>query len=122
MKRAKTPVDFHHSDWPEVRLPSHVETTLYRIICEALNNVLKHARANRVSVILEQREHQAVAIIEDDGAGFDSQETALSPKRKTLGLVGMKERTALVDGELKIESKPGGGTTVFVRVPLPVAQ
>jgi two-component system, chemotaxis family, CheB/CheR fusion protein len=118
-KRTKIPVDFHHSDWPHERLPAHIETTLYRVICEALNNVLKHARASRVSIIMEQRGGQAVAIVEDDGAGFDSQSAQNSPSRKALGLVGMKERTALVDGELKIESRPGGGTTVFLRVPLP---
>ncbi len=118
-ERTKIPVDFHGANWPPIRLPAHIETTLYRIFCEALNNVLKHARANRVSIILEQRGNQAVAIIEDNGVGLDSEAAASRPHRKALGILGMKERIELVAGELTIESNQGGGTTVFVRIPLP---
>jgi two-component system CheB/CheR fusion protein len=118
-KRTKVPLEFHSTSWPERRIPAHLETTLYRIVCEALNNVLKHAQATRVSIILEQRGGQAVAIIEDNGVGFDVHEPQGRGSRKALGIIGMRERVVLVDGELSIESVPGKGTTVFVRVPLP---
>lgn len=117
--RTKIPVDFHHSEWPDKRLPPHIETVIYRIICEALNNVYKHACADSVSVILELRDSQIGVIIEDTGTGFDEEPMTASSQRKTLGILGMKERAALVDGELEIESVKGKGTTVFLRIPHP---
>ncbi len=113
-------VDVHTSGFVSDRLPVPVETTLYRIAQEALNNVLKHAHARRVSLIFERRADQAIMILEDDGCGFDAD--ALRPRatEKRLGLLGMEERAALADGELNIESKPGRGTTIFVRVPAPL--
>jgi PAS domain S-box-containing protein len=95
------------------RLPSHVETALYRIAQEALTNVAKHARAGHVDVILERRGDHVLLIIEDDGVGFDS--AAAQASGHGLGLVGMKERAGLVGASLEIESSPGSGTTVFVR-------
>lgn len=116
-KRVGIEVDFHSGGWQGERLPSYVETTLYRIIREALNNVAKHAAASRVSLIIERRGDQVVAIIEDNGKGFDSDRTqSRNPHR--LGLLGMRERAALAQGEVSIESSLGGGTTVFVRLPL----
>jgi PAS domain S-box-containing protein len=99
------------------RLPAHIETVLYRIAQEALNNVAKHAAARAVELILEQRAEHVSLIIEDDGIGFDSEAAIADPPG--LGLVGMRERAAFAGGTLEIESRPGGGTSVFVRVPLP---
>ena len=99
---------------PETRLPSEVETVLYRVVQEALTNVVKHARAERVSILLRERDGRVAAVIEDDGRGF-------SPEAETgegLGLVGMRERVALVDGRLDVESAAGSGTTIVVDVPL----
>ncbi|HWS89918.1 MAG TPA: PAS domain S-box protein [Pyrinomonadaceae bacterium] len=101
----------------ELRLPPETETCLYRITQEALNNVYKHAQAARVSVILERREGDAVIVIEDDGVGFDADEAARWEGDRGLGLVGMRERAALLGGSVEIESEPGKGTTVFARVP-----
>lgn len=116
-KRTGIEVDFHSSGCQGERLPSHIETTLYRIVREALNNVVKHAHARRVSLIIERQADQAVAIVEDNGHGFDPE--AIRPASGTrLGIVGMRERAMLAGGELSIESTPGCGTTVFVRVPL----
>jgi signal transduction histidine kinase len=117
-ERARVPLDFQCALPEERRLPPQVETALYRIIQEALTNVLKHARAGRVSVILGLRGGDAFAVVEDDGAGFD-QETLPGEAASGghLGLLGMRERVALVKGTVNIESAPGGGTTVFVRVP-----
>ncbi len=72
-----------------------------------------------MSVILELRGSQIGVIIEDNGTGFDEESVTAPSRRKTLGIIGMKERAALVDGELKIESVNGKGTTVFLRIPHP---
>lgn len=116
--KAGVPVDFHSTGLDEKRLRPPVETTIFRVVKEALHNVLKHAGAKRVSLILERRDDQAVVIIEDDGKGFDYESIQRTTSRRRLGLLGMEERVALVNGELKIESSTGCGTTVFVRIPL----
>ena len=90
------------------RLPSDVETALYRIVQEALTNVIKHARARNVSILLTRKGSTVAALIEDDGRGFSPAETS----DDRLGLTGMRERLALLDGTLKIESSPGAGTTI----------
>jgi len=96
------------------RLPSDVETTLYRITQEALTNVVKHANAERVSIVLTRRDGTISAVIEDDGRGFEEG----SGSGNGLGLLGMRERVALVDGRLSIESSPGSGTTLSIEVPV----
>lgn len=97
------------------RLPLEIEINLYRIVQEALNNIAKHAEASKVSVLLEKPEDKIVLIIEDDGVGFDIEENI--NKSQGLGLIGMGERAALVNGEIEIESAIGNGTTIYVRVP-----
>ncbi|HVU79141.1 MAG TPA: GAF domain-containing sensor histidine kinase [Gaiellaceae bacterium] len=97
------------------RLPPEVETTLYRVVQEALTNVLKHASAGHVSVVLSRRGDGAAVTVDDDGSGFDEADVRVD----ALGLLGMRERLALVDGTLSVESSPGGGTTVVAHVPLP---
>jgi signal transduction histidine kinase len=98
----------------EERLPNEVETTLYRIVQEALTNVVKHAEATRVSILLVRRDGSATAVIEDDGRGFDPASTTPD----SLGLEGMRERAELHDGRLTIEATPGAGTTLVAEVPL----
>jgi signal transduction histidine kinase len=95
------------------RLPSEVETALYRIVQESLTNVVKHARARRVSIALTRMEGSVKAVIEDDGQGFDSG----SPNGGH-GLIGMRERLALLGGRLRIESSTEAGTTIVADVPL----
>jgi PAS domain S-box-containing protein len=118
-ERAGVAADFHCDLGPD-RLPPEVETHLYRIVMEGLTNVGKHAGAGRVSVILERRRDHLLVIVEDNGRGFDPEaiRQAASGQHK-LGLFGMQERALLVRGTFQIESAPGQGTTVFVRVPLP---
>jgi signal transduction histidine kinase len=96
------------------RLPTEVETAIYRIVQESLTNVLKHARAGRVSVLLTRAEGRIKAVIEDDGTGFDPSAT----DGGGIGLVGMRERIALIDGTLAVESSATTGTTVAVEVPV----
>jgi signal transduction histidine kinase len=95
------------------RLTPEIETALYRIVQEALTNVVKHARARRVSVVVTRRPGSVSTLIEDDGRGFEPPEDG-----QGLGVVGMRERVALLDGRLQIESGAQGGTTIAVEVPV----
>jgi signal transduction histidine kinase len=97
----------------EQRLAGEVETTLYRIVQEALTNVVKHAEATRASVTLTRKPGSVVAVVEDDGRGFD-----VAAANGGLGLIGMRERLAVVGGRLSIEASPGSGTTLVAEVPL----
>ena len=98
------------------QLKAEAETAFYRIAQEALNNVVKHAHASRVDVLLERRDGAIVLVVEDDGLGFDPADTATV--EKGLGLIGMRERALLVGGTLDVESSPGGGATVYFRCPV----
>jgi signal transduction histidine kinase len=95
-----------------LRLPSDVETALYRIVQEALTNVVKHAQARHVSILLTWKERRVAAVIEDDGRGFD-------PRAETegLGLLGIRERLDLLGGRLVTEAT-GAGMTLVAEVPL----
>ena len=99
------------------RLPPAVETTLYRVLQEAITNIVKHAGARKVGVILRATRDDVVMIIEDDGKGFDP-ETVNRGSSRRFGLLGMRERLALIHGSLEIETEPGAGTTLIVRAPL----
>jgi two-component system sensor kinase len=114
------PVDVHITGLEDARLPSTVETTLYRIIQEALTNVAKHAGASIISVVIERQSTSVHAIIEDDGCGFDVHTALHVPgAAKHFGLHSMRERATLLSGTIAIESTPsGGGTTVYVTIPL----
>ncbi len=103
-----------HSALGERRLPSEVETTLYRVVQESLTNIVKHASAHNVSVSIARRGPTVAAVIEDDGAGFDQR----AVREEGVGLLGMRERLSFVDGRLEIESRPGAGTTIVAEVPL----
>jgi signal transduction histidine kinase len=94
------------------RLPEEIETALYRIVQEALTNVIKHAHAERVSIALRKSDGLVMARIEDDGRGFME-----SKDGEGLGLIGIRERVELVSGRLEIESSAGSGTTIVVEVP-----
>lgn len=102
------------------RLPPHLETTIYRVTQEALTNVARHAHAQRVDVIVERRDQHVQLIVEDDGQGFDV-DTVLdaADAEHGLGLLGMRERVAVMSGTMTIESFVGRGTTLFVWLPIP---
>jgi PAS domain S-box-containing protein len=108
-------VNFHAGVAAEESLGPEVDTTIYRLAQEALNNVVKHARADVVDVVLERSANCLSLVIEDNGVGFDQSESEMS---RGLGLIGMRERAALIGAELEIESESRGGTTVILRVPL----
>jgi PAS domain S-box-containing protein len=120
-ERAHVPADFHSRGVTKRRLPPQIETTVYRIAQEALTNILRHAGARHVSVIIEQRQDHLLAIVEDDGKGFDVEALRRVPvAERRLGVLGMLERAALVGGTLDIESAPGQGTTLYVRMPISI--
>lgn len=113
-------IDFYAHGLDGCRPPPQIEIALYRIMQEALTNVVKHARARNVSVLLEYRGQVVVAVVEDDGQGFDVDATRHSREDgKGLGMIGMEERVSLLGGTVTVESKPGMGTTVVVEIPLP---
>ncbi|MBD2749916.1 PAS domain-containing protein [Microvirga sp. BT688] len=106
------------------QLPPEVGTVVYRIVQEAFTNILKHASARNVSVVVERRSQRLRMIIEDDGAGFKPDTPAELAAGggwrdgPPLGLSGARERLSLVGGTLEIESAPGKGTTLFIQIPL----
>ncbi len=100
----------------KTRFVREIETNLYRIAQEALNNVYKHAEANRVEVAFDKRDGLIILIIEDDGEGFDTEDKI--NREKGIGLIGMRERASLIGGTFEIESAPDKGTTIYVRVPV----
>lgn len=113
-------VDFVGAVEP-MRLPTHLETMLFRISQEAVSNIVRHARADKVSIRLWLEEMNVWLEIRDDGRGFDTEKTVEGAVyRKQLGLLGIQERVSLVGGKMVVESARGAGTRLRVRVPLPV--
>ncbi|MFN8456543.1 MAG: sensor histidine kinase, partial [Anaerolineae bacterium] len=111
-------VEFEVTDL-EDRLAAEIETTLYRIVQEALTNIARHAQAHRVQLHLAGQESRVSALIEDDGLGFDVQtKMAAGIARSGMGLFGMYERVALWGGNFTIQSHPGQGTRLLVELPL----
>jgi len=102
------------------RLPHPLETAVFRVLQEAIANVVKHSGADRVGVILEATAKELRLIVEDNGRGFDAAGTSadLALGIGHLGLLGVRERLTLAGGSLEVESSRQGGTTVYVRIPL----
>jgi PAS domain S-box-containing protein len=100
------------------RLPHEMETTLYRIIQEALTNVTRHAEAHHVAVSLTRHNGGVRAVIHDDGCGLDVTTVLRASDTSTLGLIGMRERASLLDGSVTIDSQVGAGARIVVDLPL----
>jgi signal transduction histidine kinase len=109
-------VDLHSTGPRLPRLPEGLEIALYRMAQEALTNASKHASPKAVSILIHRNPTEVRLVVEDDGKGFDDAEL---PSESQLGLVGMRERAHLVGGSMTLESSPGHGTTICIRVPLP---
>lgn len=97
--------------------PMELATAIYRVVQEALNNVVKHAEARSVSVVLTWTDRHARVVVEDDGRGFDPETATRSATGVGLGLHGIRERVELLGGRLAVESTPGVGTTLAVQIP-----
>jgi signal transduction histidine kinase len=118
-KHFNIPAEYHTATKELRRFPQDIETNLYRIVQEALNNIYKHAHATRVDVIFECHEDHLVLIIEDNGQGFEINNIEIQGGEvKGMGLIGMRERAVLIGGKIEIESQPGDGTTIIVRAPM----
>jgi signal transduction histidine kinase len=112
-------VDMYAPDLALARLPAEVETALYRIAQETLTNVLKHAAAKAVSLVVRRESSGVHLTVEDDGRGFYNDAQLQAPGvGKGLGLLDIRERAALLNGSVTLESRPGSGTTVHVCIPL----
>ncbi len=114
-------IRYEASGFEEKRLSLATESALFRVVQEALTNVLRHARANSVEVTAERRGDRLAVTVKDDGIGFEPSEPGMKGR---MGLLGMRERVEMLGGTLSVESAPGAGTTVVVEVPcadVPVA-
>ena len=119
-KHIKTMSDYHEVPielamlGDERRLDPHYEVAVFRLVQEALQNAINHAQANLIKVLIEVRSRHLTVVVKDDGIGFDSS----VQKENSFGLIGMRERVEILNGELNISSKPGFGTTVRMKIPL----
>lgn len=114
-KRSGIKVHFKSELPPDITIAQETITGLFRICQESLTNVARHAQATEVTITISLKDGQLLMTIHDNGKGFDVKKSA---ERKTLGLLGMKERTLMIDGKYEIDSAPGKGTTVMVTIPL----
>jgi two-component system sensor histidine kinase UhpB len=106
-------------DDESTRLPPRLETMLFRVTQEAVNNIIRHADASRAAIQLTQGMREVRLDVRDDGRGFDVERTAgEAVSRKQLGLMGIQERVSLAGGSMQVESAPGLGTHLLVHVPL----
>jgi signal transduction histidine kinase len=111
-------VDFVCAGVDELELDSDTKINLYRLIQESLNNVKKHARATRVTVRLVASFPKIILRVEDNGEGFDLQkERNGSPVNRHMGLWNMNERVGLLQGVMKIDTKPKQGTSILIEIP-----
>jgi signal transduction histidine kinase len=116
-------VDLEARQYQPGGISSEIETILYRIIQEALNNIAKHSGATRAALVIRRSADGVHAIIEDDGRGFDARIVSRSPNGNgRLGLLGIQERLGMIGGSLKVESAPESGATLIVRIPSPVSK
>jgi signal transduction histidine kinase len=114
-QRRQVTVGFHASELPGTVDP-RVSLCLYRIAQEALHNVVEHAGATHVSVLLQHSDDETVLVIEDNGRGFRGSSGDVQMDDSGWGLVSMRERAMIAGGRFEIESRPSG-TAIFIRVP-----
>ena len=115
-KASKIEIDYQYLCHDQLeRLPVRTEVTLYRIAQEAITNIVRHARASHASVILMRSIKDSLLLIEDDGIGFDLEEVEREGLSH-MGLIGMRERATLLGAEFTIESAPGNGVTIRVKI------
>lgn len=114
-RRSGIPVDFANN-LNEIKVASKIATALFRIYQELLTNIARHANATNVTTVLNITNNQLQLTVADNGVGFDPEQAA---NKKTLGLLGIKERTLLMNGRYEIKSKPGEGTIITITISLP---
>ncbi len=114
-RRMDVQADFvHESEFS--RLPEEVELVCYRIVQEALTNLVKHAQANKVEITLNEKDGTLTLVVKDNGIGFTN---SMQRTRRGFGLLGIRERLLQINGALEIHSQPGKGTELIVTIPVP---
>lgn len=125
-KHVKTMADYSGIDielillGEERRLEANYEVAIFRLMQEALQNAINHSEAESIKVLIESREDQITVVIKDDGIGFDK--CVKEVKKNSFGLIGMRERVDILEGELVINTKKGEGTTVKIKIPYNIDQ
>ena len=104
-----------YTDGMNERLSANVESVLYRVIQECVNNVIKHSGANKLDLSLIRDEDGLCITVEDNGNGFDT--TVISEKDTGIGLKNMQTRISYLKGSIEWDSKPGNGTVVMIYIP-----
>lgn len=118
-ERTGIEVDFFSAGLEQFRMDSDSEINLYRLVQEALNNIRKHSRAQNASIRLVASYPHVILRIDDNGIGFEAElQSAIWVQRKHMGLRSMEERVNLLGGRIRLKSRPGAGTSVFVEVPI----
>ncbi|MDR7433885.1 MAG: histidine kinase [Armatimonadota bacterium] len=118
LEMAGVAVNFHAIGLSEARLPSALETAIFRVAQEAITNIARHAQAKHVDIRLEFCGDRLSLLVQDDGIGFDEASVLGQKGRPSLGLLGMRERVTLLGGKFHLESKPGRGTKIYLEVPV----
>jgi signal transduction histidine kinase len=112
-------VDFQSAGLQNLKLDHSIQINLYRLVQEGLTNIRKHAAAGRVTLKLAAAFPNIILRIEDNGRGFDVQaRAAAGGQEKRMGLRNMQERVNLLNGKMKLQSKPGWGTKVVIKLPV----
>lgn len=117
-KQYSLPVGLHVSRIHRERFPNEIETTIYRILQEALTNIAKHAQATQVDVTLAKQRGKIILVVADNGVGFEGEGKVDRNGYTALGIYGMRERLALLAGTFELKSSPGAGTTLIAEIPL----
>lgn len=102
----------------EKRLKPAMEVALFRLVQESLNNVLKHAKATEVNLVIRMGDKDVAVVVKDNGVGFDLEKVMEEKKGKSFGLIGMRERVEMLEGKLEIKTAPGKGTEVWILIPI----
>jgi anti-sigma regulatory factor (Ser/Thr protein kinase) len=118
VRQYSVPVDIDFAGLSRERFRPEVEIALYRILQEALTNIVKHARASQVRVTLKKARGRLALTIADNGVGFDVASLQTAAGNTCLGIHGMRERVALLAGSFAVKSGPGAGTAITAQVPL----
>jgi signal transduction histidine kinase len=101
------------------KLPPSIEVAIYRTCQESLNNIIKYAQASEVSIVLGRQKAKIILCVQDNGIGLDTRKLGPTAKsRQGIGLLGMRERVAALQGEFEIVSELGKGTSVIVALPV----
>ncbi len=103
----------------EKRLPAMVETVIFRVVQEALTNIVRHSQASQVTVFLKHQENELLVNVLDNGQGYNLEDRSTDVGQRGFGLESMRERVLILGGEIQIHSAPGDGTQVSARVPIP---